>query len=78
MTAGLKEQIPFEGFFNRLLTVKVDVAGIAVTSHQDARRLQIQQRLVQPFVIIQAVSSSLTRPANTAPALSDESTQHRC
>ena len=53
--AGAVEQVAFERFFDGLLTVEGDIVGVASVGQQQTRALQVAQRLVEPFVIKQAV-----------------------
>ena len=49
------EQITLESLFDGLLTVEGDIVGVASVGQQQARALQVAQRLVEPFVVKMAV-----------------------
>ena len=62
MPAGAVEQVALERFLDRLLAVEGDVVIVAAVGQQQARALQVTQRLVQPLVVEMAVRRACRVP----------------
>ena len=79
MPAGAVEQVALERLLDRLLAVEGDVVVVAAVGQQQARALQVTQRLIQPLVVEMAVRRAFTSPGHKPPGLSGRSTPRtRC